>query len=130
MILLVSGDAGDGLVMDAVGSGDLPITVAVTNALADGCRLLGGELGLAAKPLVAAPCFRNALEGRFRMRTRSSSNTAESRPRRPRPMGVVRSSALRSRTRMVAPAAWMRAMRAMLSIIERVARSHSATTNT
>jgi hypothetical protein len=44
-------------------SGDLAVAVALTNALANGGGLLGGELGHAAKPLVTTLGFGNSPEG-------------------------------------------------------------------
>jgi hypothetical protein len=60
---LVPGDAGDGLVVNVEGSRDLAIAIALTNALADGSSLLGGEVGLTAKPLTATLGLGDALEG-------------------------------------------------------------------
>ena len=64
------------------------------------------------------------------MRARSSSARAERKARMPLPMGVVRSSHCLSRALSIAPRAATRSMIRIPSIIERVARSHSASTST
>ena len=67
---------------------------------------------------------------RAKMRARTSSARAERKAKIPLPIGVVRSSHCRSRALSVAPRAATRSIIRMPSIMERVARSHSASTST
>src|SRR5215813_2547578 len=90
------------------------------------------SVNLGLRPM-CAPTLRAAARpslARFTIRWRSSSARALRNAMKPRPIGVVRSRCGLSSTLIMAPRAWIRSMMCTPSIIERVARSHSATTST
>ena len=110
------------------GSGDCPTAFAGVKALECFGLLVLRELGLTAEPGAALAGSRAAIVGSLDDPVALVLSRGGQEGNKPRLRGVVRSKCGLSRTLIRAPRALMRSMRWMPSNIERVARSHSATT--
>jgi hypothetical protein len=120
--------AGDSPAANLVGPGEIPDRFAGCQPAPNLITLEGGQLGFATELDASCLCRLRPPMARPTILCLSSSAIADRNAMKRRPIGVVRSKCARSSTFRRAPLALIRSISATPSSMERVARSHSATT--